>query len=49
MSPELNELLSELSGIPGSFSAFSRMIMDEVVGNTERPRLVHWFRQCWVL
>lgn len=33
MFPELNELLSELSGVPGSFPASSRMVVDDVVGN----------------
>lgn len=33
MFSELNGLLSELSGLPGSYLPFSRMVVDEVVGN----------------
>lgn len=35
MFPELNELLSELSGAPGSSS---RTVIDEVFGNNGEPK-----------
>lgn len=41
MFPELNELLSELWRLPGSFPAFSVMAVNEMVDITESPRLVH--------
>lgn len=46
MFPELNELLAEPLGLPGSFPAFSIVVVEETVVINENPRLKYWLRQC---
>lgn len=43
--PELNRLLAEPLGSPGSFPAFSVMVIDEMVVINENLRLVYWLGQ----
>ena len=45
MSPELNRLLAEPLGLPGSLPAFSIMVIDEMVVINENLRLAYWLRQ----